>query len=170
VDETPDQDKTAVTPGLPEPEPTDATSGMAIDTGDVDPEASVEPDPGEPSGGVSKGVLVVSILLTALLAGVAGLVIGWKVEQQRVKDDLANIRPIGTVTAVDDDSVTVKLSSASGTRTYEISDATIIAGEAGGDTSQLPPGSTVLVKSASGDNAKAVEIVVLPENTTYGGS
>jgi hypothetical protein len=169
VDDTPEPDETTVTPGGQEPDLADTTA-VAMDTGAVEVDEAVEPDDGAPRSGVSKGVLVVSILLTALVAGVAGLVIGWKVEQQRVKDDLANIRPIGTVSAVEDDSVTVTLRSSSGTRTYEITDATIIAGQPGGDTSELPEGATVLVKSTGGDDPEAIEIVVLPEGTTYGRS
>jgi hypothetical protein len=165
MDETPGPDDTAVTPGAPDPELADTTAVA------IEPEAddgAVEPDGAGSRKGVSKGVLVVCILLAAALAGVAGIVIGWKVEQQRVKDDLANIRPIGTVTAVDDDSMTVNLSSSSGVRTYQISQATIIAGEAGGDTSAVPEGSTVLVKTSGGDDPNAIEVVVFPENTTYG--
>jgi len=116
-------------------------------------------------------VLVLAVILAVVISGVAGLAIGWKVEQQRVKDDIANIRPVGTVTAVTDDSVTVELRTASGTRTYEVTDATVVDGAAGGDVSDLAEGSIILVKNNRGDDGKlqATEIVVLPETTTFGG-
>ena len=125
----------------------------------------------EPRKGVSRGALVLAVLVAVVISGVAGLAIGWKVEQQRVKDDLANIRPVGTVTAVTDDSVTIELRTASGTRTYKVTDATVVDGAAGGDVSDLVEGSIILVKNRRGDDGKlqATEIVVLPESTTFGG-
>ena len=151
----------------------DDTTAMVVDPDAVDPEVPVDGSPdadaGSGSRGVSKATLILSILAAALVAGVAGVAIGWKVEQQRVKDDLANIRPIGTVSAVDDDSITVNLSSASGNRTYEITEATVIDGESGGDTSALEEGATVLVKSQKTDGElEALEVVVFPEGTTFG--
>ena len=60
---------------------------------------------------------VVLISLVALFVGlVIGGAIGWKVEQQRVKDDLANIRPVGTVAKVNDDPITIKLHTGNGCR------------------------------------------------------
>lgn len=170
-----------------EPSPSDdaaaATEGEALPVSDetlllqqqdetLPTEDETEPtEDATPSGGVSMTVLVVSVLAALLVAGVAGLLLGWKIEQQRVKDDLANIRPVGTVTAVSDSSITVELQTASGTRTYEITDATVVDdGTRTGDVSDVEEGSTVLVRGRSaGDKVKAVEIVVLPDSTTFGG-
>ena len=44
----------------------------------------------------------------ALVGGVVGVGIGWKLEQNRVKDDVKTIRPVGKVVAVTDDSITVR--------------------------------------------------------------
>lgn len=172
MDETPAPDQNAVPTGPSGSDPADTTAATT-DVDDVGPEgaddAAREPASGS-GGGVSRSTLVISMLAAALVAGIVGVIIGWKVEQQRVKSDLANIRPIGTVTSVEDGTVTVQLRSASGTRTYEVTDATVIDGESGGDTSALPEGSTVLVKSKKSDgDLEAVEIVIFPEGTTYGG-
>ena len=137
-----------------------------------EPESVEElPSAEAPREGVSRRVLVLAVILAVVISGVAGLAIGWKVEQQRVKDDIANIRPVGTVTAVTDDSVTVELRTASGTRTYKVTDATVVDGAAGGDVSDLAEGSIILVKNKRGNDGKlqATEIVVLPESTTFGG-
>jgi hypothetical protein len=66
---------------------------------------------------------------------------GWKVEQQRVKDDVKNIRPVGTVTSVDDNSMKVALKSSSGDRTYVITGTTRVDPAANGSAKQvtLPP-------------------------------
>ena len=123
------------------------------------------------SKGVSRRALVLVVLVAMVISGVAGAAIGWKVEEQRVKDDLANIRPVGTVTAVSDDSVTVRLRTASGTRTFSVTAATVVDGERGGDVSNVVEGSIILVKNRRGGDGtlQATEIVVLPESTTFGG-
>jgi hypothetical protein len=137
---------------MSEQEPT-ATSDGADGVADA-PDA---PEP--PREGVSRTVLVVSVIAALLIAGVAGMAIGWKIEQQRVKDDLSAIRPIGAVTKVTDDSVTVKLSTANGTRTYVLTNDTKITG-----ATELTEGSTVLIRKARSSDGKveARQIVVLP--------
>jgi hypothetical protein len=121
-----------------------------------------------PREGVSRTVLVVSVIAALLIAGVAGVAIGWKVEQQRVKDDLSSIRAIGTVTKVTDDSMTLKLVTSDGNRTYRITKTTEVAG---GDVSDVAKGSTVLVRSwrGSGDTLEAKQIVVLPSSAPADG-
>jgi hypothetical protein len=117
---------------------------------------------GDSAKKVSRTTLVVSVLLAAVLAGVAGVVIGWKVEQQRVKDDLANIRPVGTVTALDDDSLTIELENSSETRTYALVERTTVDGE-------LQDGATVFIRSwRGGDDGErqATKIVVLNDEVT----
>jgi len=119
--------------------------------------------------GVSRTTLILSVLIALVVAGTAGVAIGWKVEQQRVKDDLANIRPVGTVTTIDADSMSVKLLTADGKRTYILTDATLVDGGKIGD---LAEGSTVLIKSRRNSDGKleAREIVILPDTTTLGNS
>ena len=131
-------------------------------TGDVRAEDTTVADAaaGEvaPKALVSRTTLVVSVLIALIVAGVAGVAIGWKVEQQRVKEDVENVRPIGTVTAIDDDSVTIELETASGSKTYEITDDTTVDG-----TGEMEEGATVLIRSSrgDGDQRQATRIVVL---------
>ena len=136
----------------------DETSEIGPEDTRVSPAVPAQDEP--PPGGVSRTVYIVSVVVALLIAGVAGLVIGWKVEQQRVKDDLSNIRPIGTVTALDDDSVTIALQTADGSKTYVLTDRTTVHGS--GDMAE---GSTVLVRSWRGAEGglEANEIVVLPD-------
>lgn len=130
------------------------------------------PQPAEPTSeaaaaraGVSRTVLVACVLAAALVAGVAGAAIGWKVEQQRVKDDLANIRPIGTIIEVEDGAVTVDLQGAAGAKTYVVDDDTRVDTPAGDDASSLEEGTVVLIRSRSdGDHRRATQIIVLPES------
>jgi hypothetical protein len=156
VDETTEPDETTTAAADAPPDEVDET------------EVVDEPAEAEPARTVSRTTLIVSVLAALVIAGIAGVIIGWKVEQQRVKDDLANIRPIGRVAAIGDDTVTVTLLTASGNRTYNVTDDTVIDGESGGDLANLPEGSTVLVKSRrEGGELEAVEIVVFPEGTTF---
>jgi len=123
-----------------------------------------------PRDGVSRTVLIRSVLIAIVVAGVAGLAIGWKVEQSRVKDDIRDIRPVGTVTAVEDSSMTVDLLTSSGTRTYVLTEGTVVGTSESGDVSEVVEGSTVLVKNYrnSDGKLKATEIIVLPDSTTFG--
>jgi hypothetical protein len=129
-----------------------------------------ETSPGPPRDGVSRRVLLASVLAAAIAAGLVGVGVGWKIEQQRVKDDLGNIRPVGTVTAIEDDSVTVDLLTGDGTRTYVLTDQTVVDSAEEGDVSDVVEGSIVLVRNRPGsdDRLQAIEIVVLPESTTFG--
>ena len=122
----------------------------------------------EPARRTSRTTLIVSVLVAALVAGVAGVAIGWKLEQQRVKDDLDEIRPIGVVSASDEGSVTVGLLTSTGSRTYVITDDTVVADSEGDEASTIPEGAVVLVRSRHVDGeAHAREIIVLPESSTY---
>lgn len=113
---------------------------------------------------------LVSVVLVAAVAGAAGVGIGWKVEQGRVKDDLKNIRPVGTVTSVDDGSLSIELITADGARTYIVNDATVVESAASADLADVEEGAVVLVKNRRNDagDLVATEIVVLPESTTWG--
>jgi hypothetical protein len=118
---------------------------------------------------VSRSTLIVAVLIAVVVAGIAGVAVGWKVEQRRVKDDVKNIRPVGTVTAVDDGSLTVALRTSSGTQTYAITKGTVVDRARAGEPGDVTKGSTVLVKSFRKDGKlQASEIVVLPGNTKLG--
>lgn len=121
------------------------------------------------SPGVSRTVLVVAVLVAVVVAGIVGVAVGWKVEQSRVKDDVKKVRPVGTVTAVDDGSLTVSLQTSSGTQTYAITKGTVVDQARTGDVSDITKGSTVLVKGFTKDGKlQASEIVVLPDSTKLG--
>lgn len=111
-----------------------------------------------------------SVVAALALGGLAGVVIGWKLEQKRVEDDVQNIRPVGKVTAVDGDSLTILLTTSSGKRTYTITDRTTVESAETGTAGDVVEGATVLVKlgSSSGGNREATEIVVLPDSTSFG--
>jgi hypothetical protein len=123
------------------------------------------------STGVSRTVLVVAVLVAVVVAGIAGVAVGWKVEQNRVKDDVKKVRPVGTVTAVDDGSLTVSLQTSSGTQTYAITKGTVVDQAREGEPGDITTGSTVLVKSFSKNGKlEASEIIVLPDSTKLGTS
>jgi hypothetical protein len=123
-------------------------------------------DGASPSPGRSP-LVAVGLVVAGLLVGAGlGLVVGWKVEQQRVKEDIVNIRPVGTVTAVTDSSLTMDLLTSTGVRVFSVSDATVFDG---GDQADVVEGSIVLVKSRAGEGGlRAVEVVLLPATTTFG--
>jgi hypothetical protein len=141
---------------------TDASSGDA-----TAPPADGDRANGGGGGGVSRTALVLAVIGAFIIGGLGGAAIGWKVEQNRVKDDVANIRPIGTVTAVNGNNVTVKLRTASGTRTFVMTKDTAVdkAGSAASD--DVVQGATVLVRSReSGGKLQATQIIVLPDGST----
>jgi Domain of unknown function (DUF5666) len=156
MDSTTEPDPTEPDPSEPAPDELDSTG--------------IPADPKPPRNGVSRTVLILSVLAGMAVAGVAGVIIGWKVEQERVKDDIGNIRPVGQVSAVEGDEVTVDLLTSSGSRTYVLTDDTVIHEAASADASAVAEGSTVLVKSRRDDDGslRAVEVIVLPEETTFG--
>ncbi len=137
---------------------------MAVTTTNGPDEETI--DGASPSPGRSP-LVAVGLVLAGLLVGAGlGLVVGWKVEQQRVKEDIVNIRPVGTVTAVTDSSLTMDLLTSTGVRVFSVSDATVFDG---GDQADVVEGSIVLVKSRSGEGGlRAVEVVLLPDTTTFG--
>ena len=116
--------------------------------------------------GIGRSTAIVLVLVAALLAGAIGVAIGWKVEQQRVKDDIANIRPIGTVTAVADDAITVDLQTTDEDRTYQVGSQTRVDSPEGGDLASVVEGTVVLVRSKRAGNGdlEATQIIVLPES------
>lgn len=116
--------------------------------------------------GVGRSTVIALVLVAALVAGAVGAAIGWKVEQQRVKDDIANIRPIGTVTAVADGTITVDLQTADEDRTYQVGSDTRVDSPDDGDLASVVEGTVVLVRSkrASNGDLEATQIIVLPES------
>jgi hypothetical protein len=131
-------------------------------------ETSTPPTEGPPANGDRRvSVLVMALVAGAalVLGGIVGVAIGWKVEQNRVKEDVKNVRPVGTITAVTDDSITVNLRTGSGRRTYALTDATVIDKAESGATSDIKEGSTVFLRTRRGDNGEleAAQVIVLPE-------
>lgn len=150
--------------------------------------AATEPSGSEGRGrarrGASRATLVGGVVAALVVGLIVGGAIGWKVEQSRVKDDVKNakaaarsgaaqqVRPFGVVTAVDDNSVTIRLQTgAKGTRTFELTGDTIVDRGLAGGKSNIVKGATVLVRPASGSTQPvATEVVVLPNSTTFGKS
>ena len=95
---------------------------------------------------------------------VIGGLIGWQVEKKRVEDDVANVRPIGTITAVGDDSFTVKLRTSS--ETHKSLDRRDKCREAEDATAAISPRSRAssfgVPRNSDGD-LQAREVVVLPD-------
>ena len=107
--------------------------------------------------------VVLSVIAALAVGGILGLAIGWKVEQQRVKDDVKNIRPVATVTSITDNSMKVALKSSSGNRTYVITDTTKVDPAADG-SANIAEGDVVIVKSKRvNGKLQATEVVILPE-------
>jgi hypothetical protein len=108
--------------------------------------------------------LAVTAVVALLVGGVAGTALGWKVEQRRVKSDLENIRPIGEITGVSGDTVSVRLSSSDGSREFTVTDETVVNGATGRSAGDLARGARVLVRVRPGSgDLEAAEIVVLPD-------
>jgi hypothetical protein len=138
----------------------DSTSASAEASGDSPPTSSRS---------FSTPVLIAVAIGALVVGGIGGAAVGWKLEQNRVKDDVATIRPIGTVTAVKGDSVSVKLATDGGNRTYVISKDTAIDKAASGASSDLTEGATVLVRSRNtGGKLVATQIIVMPGRTQSG--
>jgi hypothetical protein len=109
------------------------------------------------------------MVVALAIGGIIGAAIGWKVEQNRVKDDVKNVRPVGQVTAVNGDTLTVRLITSSGTRTYQLTDSTKFDASRSGSADDVAEGATVLVKSKRGSNGElqATEVVILPESSSF---
>ena len=120
-------------------------------------------------GRVSRTSLIVGVVVALAVGGLVGAALGWKFEQNRVKDDAQNVRPFGLVTAVDANSVTVRLQTgAGGSRTYTLTGNTTVDRAEAGTSGDIVKGATVLVRTGSGGKSEAAEVVVLPDSTTFG--
>ena len=112
--------------------------------------------------------VVLSVIAALAVGGIVGLAIGWKVEQQRVKDDVKNIRPVGTVTSINDNSMKVALKSSSGNQTYVITGTTKVDPAANGSDT-IAQGDVVIVRSKTVNGKRqATEVVILPKDTKFG--
>jgi hypothetical protein len=132
------------------------------------PVATSTDDTGAPKRGMGTAAVVVSVIAALAIGGIIGLLVGWKVEQQRVKDDVKNVRPVGTVTAVNDTSMKVALKTSSGGRTYVITSATKVDPAANG-SENIASGDVVIVKSKKvNGKLQATEVVILPKDTKFG--
>ncbi|GIU90426.1 MAG: hypothetical protein KatS3mg010_1525 [Acidimicrobiia bacterium] len=86
----------------------------------------------ERSGGTAQARRPRRVMAGAVVAGVAGLLIGgavgfvggWQVEKGRIEDDISHIRPVGVVVDVSDDSVTVRTGGER--REYRLSEDTVV--------------------------------------------
>jgi hypothetical protein len=132
------------------------------DTGDNDTGAVAAER--KPKRGGALALILVG-LGALVIGGIVGAAVGFKVEQNRTKDDVKGTRPIGQVTAVDNASVTIKLPQGGGTRTYVVSDGTDVETTSGGKPSDLDKGARVLVRSKKNSNGdrEATQIVILPK-------
>jgi hypothetical protein len=140
-----------------------------IENPEVPETASSPPSP--PRRGFT-AVVTAGIAIAALVVGgVIGVGIGWKVEQNRVKDDVKNIRPVGKVVALTDDSITVALSTGGGRRTFALTDATVVDKAENGATADIEEGSTVFLRTRRGDDGKleAAQVVVFPPEASANG-
>jgi len=133
---------------------------------------------------VSRTTAIVAGVIALGVGVVVGGAIGWKVEQNRVKDgakssiaaakakgsvQARNVRPFGVVTSVSPSSVTIRLQTgAPGSRTFTLSSGTHVDSGAPSGLSAIAKGSTVLVRPASDSPSTAAEVIVLPKGTTFG--
>jgi hypothetical protein len=132
------------------------------------PEATGPDDAPAPKRGMGTAAVVLSLIAALAIGGIVGIAIGWKVEQQRVKDDVKNVRPVGTVTAISDNSMKIALRSSSGNRTYVITGTTKVDPTADGSDS-ITQGDVVIVKSKKvNGKLEATEVVILPKDTKLG--
>ena len=125
-------------------------------------------------GAWSRTRVVTLLVLTALASLIVGVIIGgligWQVEKNRAEDDIANTRPIGTITAVSDESFTMDLNTSSGSREFTVTDATIIETAEDATAADLTKGATVLVRSQNSEgDLQAREVIVLPDTSSSGG-
>jgi len=133
--------------------------------------------------------MVLTALAIFAVGGAIGGAVGFKVEQRRVKDELAskraleraetekllnfelkNVRPVGRITEVRDRAFRMTLLSTTGHRDLELTDLTLYRTAIPATDAVLEPGATVLVNvrgNAVGE-LRAREVIVLPEGTTFG--
>ena len=133
------------------------------------------------STGVVAGVSAIA-LVVALIAGVG---IGYKIEQSRTKDDLArakkaaaaavgignttsgaSVRLTGVVTAASAGSVTITV-KAGGAKTVKVSGGTIVVKASAGSISDVATNTRIVVQGA-GSLTVAKALIVLPKTARLG--
>jgi hypothetical protein len=112
--------------------------------------------------------LVVTVVIALAVGGLAGAAIGWKVEQRRVESEIVTLRPMGRIDRVGGDVVTVRLTSAEGTRDFRLTDDTVVQRAGVGTPADLVRGARVFVRVSpdAASELEAAEIVVLAEPGT----
>jgi hypothetical protein len=108
--------------------------------------------------------VVVAALAGLLVGGIVGGVAGWQIEQERVKDDVQSIRPIGTVLSYSDDTLRVRLRTGGGEQTYRITESTDVDIAEPGAPTEITEGATVFLRTRRGDDGvlEAAQVVVVP--------
>ncbi len=124
-----------------------------------------------PSGGPRANRRPTAVALAVIgglvVGGVIGGVAGWKIEQQRVKDDVEGTRPIGTVLELSENSVTIELSGSDANRTFRLTPETIVANVSeDGEPRDVALGDEVLVVRRGGTVA---ELLVFPDGSIFDG-
>src|SRR5690349_7576269 len=136
---------------------------------------------------MSVGALAVSAAVILVVGLVVGLAAGYKIEQQRVKNDNkkaestskgsgngangstspTNVRLIGKVGVTDPNSVTLTVEGAK-TMRFLTTPTTIFVKASPGTASDITQGSRVVWKAKAGSLAEAEEVVVLPADAKLG--
>jgi len=129
------------------------------------------------------GMMIVAAVVALAIGGMAGFAIGFKVEQNRIKNESKKQRdvaaaknqgsqrkaqPEGQVTQSSATSITITTTKGK-RRVINLSSRTVIDKTSGGTAADIPAGSKVIVegKSASGGSFDATEIIVLPADTKF---
>jgi len=136
---------------------------------------------------MSVGALVVSAAVILVVGLVVGLAAGYKIEQQRTKDDLkkaesaskgsgsgtkgsagaTNVRLVGKVGVTAPDSVTLTVDG-SKTMKFLTTPTTIVVKASPGSASDITKDSRVIWKAKAGSLSEAEEVIVLPANAKLG--
>jgi hypothetical protein len=121
-----------------------------------------------------RGLIIATAVVALVLAIGAGFAIGFKVEQNRVKDDVKQLKerltqgstgpPVGQVTAVRQGSVTI---TGTTSRDIALSTAPVIYNTVPGTVDDITRDSKILVQAPRG-SVNATEIVLLPADSEIG--
>jgi len=134
---------------------------------------------------MSVGRLVASGAVILVIGLVVGLAAGYKIEQQRTKDDIASakaaakaapagaaegaksVRLVGKVGVTAPDSVTITVD---GTKTmrFVTTPTTVVVKAASGTAGDITSGSRVVWKPKEGQLTEAEEVIVLPADAKMG--
>ena len=127
------------------------------------------------------GMVIVAAIAALAVGGLAGFAVGFKVEQNRVKDDIKESKsrttapagarraqPAGEITTVTPDSVTIRNAKGKN-RVINVSPSTVVDKTATGGAADLAQGAAVLVKGKAAPDGSfdATEIIVLPAGSNF---